>query len=108
MRYNGEAFYLGLRDKHPVEWITMVQRQPFQRVGMVHRDGQPIERLLREYLAECGRNLQFAHGLLDSYLPNDRCAYENQVAAIRNRRAAPSGKRRMVIQPPQENMSVQQ
>jgi hypothetical protein len=75
---------------------------------MVHRDGQPIERLLREYLAECGRNLQFADGLLDSYLPNDRCAYENQVAAIRNRRAAPLGKGRMVIQPPQENMGVQQ
>lgn len=99
---------MGLCDKHPVERITMVQGQSFQRMGMVHRDGQPIERLLNEYPAECGRYLQFAYGLLDPYFPNDRRAYENQVAAIRNRRAAPLGKGWMVIQPPQENMGVQQ
>jgi len=46
-----------LCDKQPVEWITMVQRQTCQRMGMVHRDGQPIERLLCDYLAECDRNL---------------------------------------------------
>ena len=57
MSDNGEAFDVGLGDKHPVERITMVQRQPFQRVGMVDRDGQPIERLLSEYLAERGRDL---------------------------------------------------
>jgi hypothetical protein len=70
--------------------------------------GEPVEGLLIKYLAEHRRDLQFAQGLFDSDLPDDGGTDENEVASIGQCRSDRLGKSRMVIQPPQQHMGIQQ
>src|SRR6266536_862947 len=106
-RQECEALVLRLRHQHTVERIVMVTRQRTGDGGVLELDRQPPDPALVERSQQVLRRLQLSERPLDRDLPRTRGAGEH-LGLVRDQEPRLLRQRRIVGQPPQQDVGVEQ
>ena len=86
----------------------MYRRKLGHGEGMAHGDRQVLEPFPFQGVLEIVRGVQLAELSLDGDLPGCRRAHEDRPARIGDVLARPAGDRRRIVQPPEQDVRVEQ
>jgi hypothetical protein len=103
-----EIFNLCLRHQHAIEGIAMHPRKVADSWGLRGGQREILEGFSRQLLDEIRRQTQFAQALFEPDLPKRDGAHEDSVLRVADEADRRFGKLRIAIQPPQQDMCVQQ
>jgi hypothetical protein len=99
---------LGLRHEHAVERVVVVAGEAPRGQRMGHRDGQRMKAVGGQGLGEVVGRLESAESLLDADFPRGGGAHKDEHIGLANRRPRSGGQGRVIGEPPQQGVGVEQ
>jgi hypothetical protein len=103
-----QLFGLGLSHEHAVKRIVMMAGQATRGERMGHRDGECVKAIRGQGFREVIGSLELPEGLLDTDFPGRGGTHKDKRVGRANRCTGGSVQRRIIGEPPQQGVGVEQ